>query len=68
MNHREELGQILKEIRERKGFTLRELSAETGIHFSNIAKIEKGKFNVGIDQIKKICDVLGCTIEIKAAE
>ena len=68
MNHREELGQRLKDLREKKGLSLREMSERTGIHFSNIGKIEKGKYNVGIDLIKKICDVLECTIEIKAAE
>ena len=65
MNHREELGQILKETRERKGFTLRELSEATGIHFSNIAKIEKGKFNVGIDILNKVCKALEVEIKIE---
>ena len=40
-----EFGENLKKIRTRKGYSLRALSYECAIDFSDIAKIERGEVN-----------------------
>lgn len=65
MNYREKIGQKIAQIRKDKGLTQENLSAMTGLDRANIAKIEKGRYNTGIDIIGKICDALGCRIELK---
>ena len=70
MNHREQIGQRIAQLRKEKGLTILELSEITGLDNSNIGKIEKGKYNVGIDILGRIADALGVRIELidKAAE
>lgn len=70
MNHREQIGQRIAQLRKEKGLTILELSEMTGLDNSNIGKIEKGKYNVGIDILCRIADALGVSIELidKAAE
>lgn len=70
MNHREQIGQRIIHLRKEKGLTILALSEMTGLDNSNIGKIEKGKYNVGIDILGRIADALGVSIELidKAAE
>ncbi len=42
----ENIGSKLKSIRDKKGWTLRELSEKTGIDNSRLSKIEQGKINI----------------------
>ena len=65
MNYREEIGRRIAQLRKEKGLTILELSELTGLDNSNIGKIEKGKYNVGIDILGKIADALGVSIELK---
>ena len=64
MNHREQVGKRIAQLRKEKGLTQEQLSAITGLDRANIAKIEKGRYNTGIDIIGKLCDALGCKIDI----
>ena len=64
MNHREQVGKRISQLRKEKGLTQEQLSAITGLDRANIAKIEKGKYNTGIDIIGKLCDALGYRIDI----
>lgn len=70
MNHREQIGQKISLLRQEKGLSLRELATLTGLDHSNIGKIEKGRYNVGIDILGKIADALDVEITLidKAAE
>ncbi|HEX6431509.1 MAG TPA: helix-turn-helix transcriptional regulator [Niastella sp.] len=55
-----EFGGNLKKIRKRKGLSLRALSYECSIDFSDIGKIERGEINVTlltIVQLAKALDV-----------
>ena len=63
--HRVALGEQLRKIREDKGMSIRELAERADIHFSNVGKIELGKYNVSIDVLNRICKVLGCQITLK---
>lgn len=48
---REKIGKQLKEAREAKGMTLRDLAKLTGIAFNHIGRIERGKYNVTLDTL-----------------
>lgn len=65
MNHREQIGKRIAQLRKDRGLTQEQLSEQTGLDRANIAKIERGRYNTGIDIIGKICDALGCRIELK---
>lgn len=64
MNYREYIGRRIAQIRKGKGLTQEQLAKLTGYDRTNIAKIENGRYNTGIDIIGKICDALGCRIDI----
>lgn len=65
MNYREEMGKKIAQLRKERGLTQDQLSQMTGLDRANIAKIENGRYNTGIDIIGKICDALECRIELK---
>lgn len=64
MNNREYIGKRIAEIRQAKGLSIRQLAEDSGVNFANIYKIENGKYNVSIDILGKICEALGCRIDI----
>jgi transcriptional regulator with XRE-family HTH domain len=59
-----EIGARLREARERNGLTIRQLADLTGYHYSNIGKIEQGKYAVSVDVAGKIAKALGYRLEI----
>lgn len=65
MEHRERIGKRIAEIRKEKGYTVRRLAELSGVNYSNIGKIENGRYNVSIDILSKICTALGAEISIK---
>lgn len=67
MNNREYIGKRIAEIRQAKGLSIRQLAEASGVNFANIYKIENGKYNVSIDILGKICEALGCRIDIVEA-
>lgn len=54
-----EFGLHLKSIREKKGFSLRQLADQADISFNQIHKIEKGETSPSISLVKAIADALG---------
>ena len=68
MNHRERIGQRIAQLRKEKGLTILELSEMTGLDNSNIGKIERGKYNVGIDILARIADALMVKLEFKGID
>ena len=58
MNHRQKIGSQLKALRESAGLTQSEMAEKTGLQRANIARVEGGKYNTGIDIIQKIANVL----------
>jgi transcriptional regulator with XRE-family HTH domain len=67
MNYREEIGSELQTLRVQKGLTVRELAEASGVHYTNIAKIENGRYNVSVDILGKVADALGykLTFEVR---
>jgi transcriptional regulator with XRE-family HTH domain len=65
---REEIGRKIAAIRKKKGLSMRQLAELTGLNHSNIGKIELGKYSVGVDILGRICDALGCELNITEKE
>jgi HTH-type transcriptional regulator / antitoxin HipB len=63
-NTPEELGQLIKQIRKRKGLTQKELSQKMGISDSAVNKYESGKENPTLHTLRKIAAALGVELEI----
>lgn len=59
------IGAEIKELRCLKKMSVRKLSEQCGIDFSNIAKIEKGKLNPSLETVDAILKPLGATIKIE---
>lgn len=59
------IGGQVAAIRNKKGLSIRELAEACGVTAQNITKIERGKYNVSIDILGKICEALGCHVDIK---
>lgn len=62
--NRDYIGERVEEIRQAKGLSIRQLAELCGVTAQNITKIEHGKYNVSVDILGKICNALGCRIEI----
>lgn len=63
MNDRERIGKRIAEIRKSKGVSQAKLSELTGIAPGNIARIETGRYSIGIDLLSKIADALGYKLD-----
>lgn len=61
--HRVMLGERITEAREAKGMSLESLELLTGLKASNIANIELGRLDAGIDVISNIGEALGCHLD-----
>lgn len=61
---RQKLGKRIKEIREAKGLSQRELGSMCDIAYNHISRIEAGKYNVSIDTLAKISAALDAEITI----
>jgi len=57
-----EVGEKLKHLREQKGYSLRDVSERTGIHFTYISKLEKGQHKANLEMIEKLCNFYDVTI------
>lgn len=59
------VGQRIAEIRQQKGYSLRQLSELCGVTFQNLNKIENGKYNVSVDILYKVCKALEVEFKIE---
>lgn len=64
LTYREYIGARIAELRKNAGLSIRDLADIAQLDSSNIGKIEKGRYSVGIDTLGKIADALNCKIEI----
>ncbi|HEX4388987.1 MAG TPA: XRE family transcriptional regulator [Steroidobacteraceae bacterium] len=56
------LGALIRGLREEKGWTLRELSAQVGIPLSTLAKVESDKLSLTYDKLQQFSSRLGLTM------
>ena len=62
------IGQKIAELRQERGLSVRQLGEMSGVSYQNITKIEHGKYNVSIDLLTKVLNVLDSQIEITQIE
>ncbi len=60
-----ELAMLIQSTRKKLGISQKDLARITGMQQSSISKIESGKYNPSIMQIKRIADGLGKKIIIR---
>lgn len=58
------LCKALKRARTSKEMSQMILSEKSGVARSNIARIEGGNLNTGLDTIIKLCEALECSLEV----
>jgi len=56
-------GEKIRQVRERKGFTLKEVAQKTGVSESMVSQIERNKVSPAIDTLLNLADVLAIDIE-----
>ena len=66
--HREKLGRDFKETRTALGWSVEQVAEMAGVKPITIEKIEAGKFNVSLDIMVRVADVLGSDVTIKERE
>lgn len=59
------IGSMIAEIRKSRGLSLDEVSQKAKVDLSNLSKIERGRYNVGIDILGRIADALMVELEFK---
>lgn len=57
------IGEAIKKARKDKGWTQRQLAAESGIHFVLISLYETGRVFPGVLTLISIADALGVTLD-----
>ena len=62
MRQQSTLGQLLKAERQRRGWTLREMSDRVGIPLSTLAKVEQDKLSLTYDKLQQMTTRLGVTL------
>jgi transcriptional regulator with XRE-family HTH domain len=55
---REELGNKLREAREKAGLTQADVASKTDMHVNYYARIERGEINTSFEKLHKIAEVL----------
>lgn len=57
------IGQRIKELRQEKGLSQRQLADMCGLQQSHIARIEAGRYSVGLDTLALIGSAIGKKID-----
>ena len=64
--HRVQIGQQFRTQREAQGWSVEQVAVMAEVKAQTIEKIEAGAFNVPLDVMAKVADVLGCVLYVKA--
>ena len=57
------IGQRIAELRKERGLTQTQLAERCGLQQAHIARIEAGRYSVGLDTLAQIADALGMVID-----
>lgn len=60
--YRQLLGNRIRKVRNRRGWSQEEFAAICGINRSYMGRIERGELNVTLDSLKKVSDGLGTRV------
>ena len=58
-----QIGNRIKELRQKRGLSQADLAEMTGLIQQNIARIETGKYSTGLDILSKIAAALKCDLD-----
>lgn len=58
-NTAKQLGWRIRETRLRKRLTLAQVAEKSGVHYTQISRVERGLFRFAAPNVRKICKVLG---------
>lgn len=61
---RQRIGKLIADIRKQQGLSQAQLAERCGMHQGHIARIELGKYSVGLDTLTAITKALDCQIDI----
>jgi transcriptional regulator with XRE-family HTH domain len=61
----QEIGIIIKDIRTRRGLSIRALGELSGVQFANIGKLERGEYNPSVNILNKILLALNCELIVR---
>ena len=61
----QEIGSIIKDIRNRRGLSIRALGELSGVQFANIGKLERGEYNPSVNILNKILLALNCELIVR---
>jgi len=64
MTIEERIGGRLRDLREDRSLSLKDVAMQTGISISNLSRIETGKQSFSIGTLSRICDVLGAAVDV----
>lgn len=62
MNHNITIGSKIKALRISKKYTLKQLSAESGLSTGFLSQLERGVSSIAIDSLSKIAEILGVSL------
>jgi transcriptional regulator with XRE-family HTH domain len=62
-SERERIGRRIASLRQERQMTLEDLAVASGLKYSHIVRIERGRYSVGIDELAAIATGLGCTLD-----
>ena len=62
------VGVMIREARQARGITLRQLASQVGIHFTHLSKIENGKDQIGRKSLTRIAEELGVDPDLLLGE
>lgn len=57
------VGERIKKLRKQQGLTQERLGMMTGLNRVQISRLETGSMNTSLDNLDKVLDGLGCSIE-----
>jgi len=63
-----DIGRMIREARQARGISLRQLASCVGIHFSHLSKIENGKDQIGRSSLARIAEALGVDPDLMLGE
>jgi len=58
------IGRRIAEMRKEQGLTQTQLAEQCGLQQAHIARIETGKYSVGIDTLSQIADALNAKVDL----
>lgn len=62
--NRKKIGEHFREVREAQGWTTEQVALMADIKAATVEKIEAGVFNVSMDVLSRVADVLGYSLTI----